>query len=119
MKTIALLSSVFFLFLSCSKSNNSTSYKVKYVVTGDSVNQFKISQGATDEFVKTDFSGTKDTTIYVQAGTDVKLDAKANDHNLVGSIYVNDALAVTGTDLDSNQDNKTEVKLEYVVGAKQ
>jgi hypothetical protein len=118
MKTIALLSSIFFLFLSCKKENN-TSYKVKYVVTGDSVNQFKISQGATDEFVKTGFSGTKDTTVYVQAGTDVKLDTKANNHNLVGSIYVNDLLAVTGTDTDTDGDGKTEVKLDYVVGAKQ
>lgn len=118
MKTIALLSLSIFLLLSCKKDNNTTSYKVKYIVTGDSVNQFKISQGATDEFVKTDFSGTKDTTIYAPIGTDLKLDAKANDHNLVGSIYVNDVLAVTGTDLDSNQDNKTEVKLEYIIAAK-
>jgi hypothetical protein len=118
MKTIALFSLSIFLFLSCKKDNNTSSNKVKYVVTGDSVNQFKISQGATDEFVKTGFSGTKDTTLYVPFGTDLKLDAKANDHNLVGSIYVNDVLAVTGTDLDSNQDNKTEVKLEYVIAAK-
>lgn len=94
-------------------------YKVKYVVTGDSVNQFKITIASTDQFVKATFSGTKDTTVYVQAGTDVKLDSKANDHNLVGSIFVNDVLAVTETDLDSNQDNKTEVKLDYVVGSKQ
>jgi hypothetical protein len=118
MKTIALFSLAIFLFLSCKKDNN-TQYKVKYIVTGDSVNQFKITIGATDQFVKAVFSGTKDTTVFVQAGTDVKLDTKANDHNLVGSIYVNDVLAVTGTDLDSNQDNKTEVKLDYVVGSKQ
>ena len=118
MKIIALLSLAIFLFVSCKKDNN-TQYKVKYVVTGDSVNQFKISQGATDEFVKTDFSGTKDTTVYVQAGTDVKLDSKANNHNLVGSIYVNDVLATTGTDTDTDGDGKTEVKLDYVVGSKQ
>jgi len=118
MKTIALFSSIILLFPACKKDNNTNTYKVKYVVTGDSVNQFKISQGATDEFVKADFSGTKDTTLYVPAGTDLKLDAKANNHNLVGSIYVNDVLAVTGTDLDSNQDNKTEVKLEYAIAVK-
>ena len=115
MKTIALFSLAVFLFLSCKKDNNSTQYKVKYVVTGDSVNQFKISQDATDDFVKSDFSGTKDTTVYVQFGAVLKLDAKANDHNLVGSIYVNDVLKVTGTDLDSNQDNKTEVKIDYTI----
>ena len=118
MKTITLLSSIVVLFLSCKKENN-TGYKVKYVVTGDLVNQFKISEGATDIFVKSEFSGTKDTTVYVQAGTDVKLDTKANNHNLVGSIYVNDVLAVTGTDTDTDGDGKTEVKLDYVVGAKQ
>ena len=118
MKTIALLSSIVILFLSCSKSNNSNSYKVKYVVTGDSVNQFKISQDATDEFVKSDFSGTKDTTLYVPLGTVLKLDAKANDHNLVGSIYVNDVLKATGTDTDIDGDGKTEVKLDYTIAAK-
>ena len=118
MKTIALFSLTIFLFISCKKDNN-TQYKVKYVVTGDSVNQFKITIGATDQFVKAAFSGTKDTTVYVQAGTDVKLDTKATDHNLVGSIYVNDVLAVTGTDLDSAQTGKTEVKLDYVIGSKQ
>ena len=117
MKTFALLSSIVFLFLSCKKDNN-TSYKVKYVVTGDSVNQFKITIGATDEFVKATFSGTKDTTVYVQAGTNVKLDTKANDHNLVGSIYVNDVLAATATDTDTDGDGKTEVKLDYTVGMK-
>jgi hypothetical protein len=38
---------------------------------------------------------------------------------MVGSIYVNDVLAVTGTDTDTDGDGKTEVKLDYVVGAKQ
>ena len=118
MKTIALLSSLVFLFISCKKDNN-TLYKVKYVVTGDSVNQFKITIASTDQFVKATFSGTKDTIVYVQAGTNVKLDTKANNHNLVGSIYVNDVLAVTGIDTDTDGDGKTEVKLDYVVGAKQ
>lgn len=118
MKTIALLSSIVLLFLSCSKSNNSTSYKVKYVVTGDSVNQFKISQDTTDDLVKSPFSGTKDTTVYVQLGAVLKLDAKADDHNLVGTIYVNDILAVTGTDMDVDGDGKTEVKIDYTIAAK-
>jgi len=118
MKTFAFFCSVVFLFMSCSKSNNSNSYKVKYVVTGDSVNQFKITIASTDQFVQSIFSGTKDTTVYVQAGTNVKLDTKANNHNLVGSIYVDDVLAVTGTDADSDGDGKTEVKLDHTVGAK-
>jgi hypothetical protein len=118
MKKALLFSSIILLFISCKKDNN-TLYKVKYVVTGDSVNQFKITISSTDQFVKATFSGTKDTTVYVQAGTDVKLDTKANNHNLVGSIYVNDVLAATGTDLDTDGDGKTEVKLDYVVGSKQ
>ena len=115
MKTIALFSLAILLFLSCKKDNNTTQYKVKYVVTGENVTQFKISQNTTDNFVKTPFSGTKDTTVYVEFGATLKLDTKAENHNLVGSIYVNDVLKATGTDLDSNQDNKTEVKIDYTI----
>jgi hypothetical protein len=115
MKTIALLSSFVFLFISCKKDNNHASYKVKYVVTGDNVTQFKISRGSTDNFVKSPFSGTKDTTVYVEFGTTLKLDTKAENHNLVGSIYVNDELKATGTDLDTDQDGKTDVKIDYTI----
>ena len=118
MKPLALFSSVIFLLISCSKNNDSNSYKVKYVVSGDSVNQFKITVASTDQFVKSGFSGTRDTTVYVQAGTNLKLDTKGNNSNLTGSIYVNDVLAVTGTDTDLDTDLKTEVKLDYTVGSK-
>jgi hypothetical protein len=86
---------------------------VTYTVTGDAVNQFKITAGSTDNLVSTPFSGTKDTTVYLSAGVSVKLDTKADDHNLVGTIYVNDILKATATDTDLDGDGKTEVKIEY------
>ena len=89
------------------------SYKVTYRVTGDNVNQFKITEGSTDHIVVTPFSGTKDSTVYVQSGTMLKLDTKADNHNLVGSIYVNDDLKATGADSDVDGDGKTQVKLDY------
>ena len=113
MKKVALLSSIVLLLFACKKDKNSTTYKVTYVVTGNSVNQFKITEGTTDKFVGAPFSGTKDTTIYIQAGTMVKLDTKADNNNLVGSIFVNDVLKATGTDTDIDGDGKTQVKLEY------
>jgi len=113
MKQIALLSSIVLLLCSCKKDKNSTIYKVTYSVTGDNVNQFKITQGTTDNFVATPFSGTKDTTVYMQSGTMLKLDTKADNNNLVGSIYVNDVLKATATDADVDGDNKTQVKIDY------
>jgi hypothetical protein len=118
LKVAGRLFPIISLFISCGKSSNSsqsTTYKVKYTVTGDSVNQFKISLFANDLFLQTPFSGTRDTTIYVYFGADLKLDAKAIDSNLVGSIYVNDVLKATGTDLDADGDGKTEVKIGYTI----
>jgi hypothetical protein len=116
----ALLFSVVLLFISCSKSSNSshsTTYQVRFIVTGDSVNQFKISLFANDIFLQTPFSGTRDTTINVYYGADLRLDAKGIDSNLAASIYVNDVLKATGTDPDANGDGKTEVKIGYTLSA--
>jgi len=113
MKKVAVLSSLFVLLFSCKKDKNGTVYKVKYSVTGNSVNQFKITEGSSDKFVVTPFSGTKDTTIYILSGTMLKLDTKADNNNLVGSIYVDDVLKATGTDTDIDGDGKTQVKIEY------
>ncbi len=118
LKATALLFPVIMLFISCSKSSNSshsTTYQVKFTVTGDSVNQFKISLFSKDVFLQTPFSGTRDTTINVYYGADLRLDAKGIDSNLAGSIYVNDVLKATGTDLDANGDGKTEVKIGYTI----
>jgi len=113
MKRMAILSSIVFLLFSCKKEKNNSTYKVTYSVTGDAVNQFKITEGTTDNLVSIPFSGTKDTTVYLSAGVDVKLDVKADDHNLIGAIYVNDVLKATATDPDVDGDGKTEVKLDY------
>ena len=113
MKKLVVLTSVVFLLFSCKKDKNNNTYKVRYSVTGDMVNQFKITQGTTDDFVVSPFSGTKDTTIYIQSGTMLKLDTKADNHYLLGSIYVNDVLQATGTDNDLDGDGKTEVKIQY------
>ncbi|HEY0355630.1 MAG TPA: hypothetical protein VGC29_05470 [Flavisolibacter sp.] len=114
MKKIAFFCLAVLSIVACKKEKDET-YKVKYVVTGDAVSQFKFSTGATDNSAETPFNGTQDTTIYVAAGTLVKLDAKANSNNLVGSIYVNDAIVVNGTDNDTDGDGKTNVKLEYLL----
>jgi hypothetical protein len=115
MKQIILSGSIIFLLLSCKKDNNITPYKVKYTVIGNAVNQFKITQGVTDNYVVTPFSGTKDTVLYMQPGTTLKLDTKATDNNLVGTIYVNDVMKATGTDLDTDGDGKTQVKIDYTL----
>jgi hypothetical protein len=120
LKVTAILFYIVLLFISCSKSGNSSyspTYKVKFTVTGDSVNQFKISLFANDVFLQTPISGTRDTTLYAYFGADLRLDAKAIDSNLVGSIYVNDVLKATGTDLDADGDGNTEVKIGYTISS--
>ena len=117
-RATAILFFIILIFTSCTKNGNSsysTTYKVQYTVTGDSVNQFKISLFENDVFLQTPFSGTRDTTLYVYFGADLRLDARAIDSNLVGSIYVNDVLKATGTDLDADGDGKTEVKIGYTI----
>ena len=120
LRAAAILFPMALLFFSCSKSGNSRvsmTYKVQFTVTGDSVNQFKISLFSNDVFLQTPFSGTRDTTIYVYYGADLRLDATAIDSNLVGSIYVNDVLKATGTDPDADGDGKTEVKIGYTISS--
>lgn len=112
MKKIILASFIALSLFACKKSNTEN-LKVKYLVTGNSVNQFKISYGASDKLLSVPFSGTKDTVIYQQRGTSIKLDTKANNNNLLGAIYVNDVLVASQTDTDSDGDGKTQVKLEY------
>lgn len=68
MKKMVIFSSISFLLFACKKEKNGSTFKVTYSVAGDSVNQFKITKGATDNLVSTPFSGTKDTTVYLSAG---------------------------------------------------
>ncbi|MFL5811391.1 MAG: hypothetical protein ACJ749_17845 [Flavisolibacter sp.] len=114
MKKIALLFFAIASLVACKKEKGGT-YKVKFVVTGNDVSQFKFSTDATDRTAETPFSGTQDTTIFVAPGTIIKLDTKANSNNLVATIYVNDVIAVTGTDADTDGDGKTNVKVEYTL----
>jgi hypothetical protein len=115
MKKIALLCLPVIFLIACKKDEKLGSYKVKYVVSGDQVSQFKFTTGSIDHSADVPFNGTQDTTIYVDGGTVIKLDTKANSNNLVGTIYVNDAVAVTGTDPDTDGDGKTNVKIEYTL----
>lgn len=115
MKKIVLLPFILLLLQSC-KKDKITTYKIKYSVTGTAVTQFKISYSSTDKFLATPFTGTKDTTFYQAVGTDLKLDAKADSHNiLTGSISINDVIVSTFTDTDVDGDNKTQVKIDYTI----
>lgn len=113
MKNLMCLLFIIAAFTSCKKSNNQT-YKVKYVVTGSAVNQFKLTVNSNDKVVATPYTGTRDTTIYTTAGVNLKLDTKASGLSpLIGYMYVNDVLVTSITDADSDGDNKTQVKLTY------
>jgi len=117
-----VLSLIGLTLFSCKKKEETTLYKVKFSVTGTSVNQFKFNTeglpGSTS--VATPFTGTKDTTVYVGAAKVLSLDTKADAATscpLVGTIYVNDVQVATQTDTDSDKDGKTQVKFSYTMVA--
>jgi hypothetical protein len=117
---VLLLISGSLLVVSCKKKEEATLYKVKFSVTGTSVNQFKFNaEGlAASTSVATPFTGTKDTTVYVGAAKVLSLDTKATGaagSSLVGKIYVNDVQVATQTDADSDMDGKTQVKFSYTM----
>jgi len=115
MKKFAILFLAAISIVACKKDKDESSNKVRFVVSGTEVTQFKFTSGATDYFTTVPFTGTKDTTIYVNSGTTVKLDAKANSSSLSGLIYVNDSPVASGGDEDLDGDNKTQVKIEYII----
>jgi hypothetical protein len=120
MKKASLILFVAIVVFACKKDDkHEGSYKVKYSVTGASVNQFDITSNTDVHSVYTPFTGTRDTTVYLSAGTVLKLDAKATSHNaLIGSIYVDDTMVATLTDSDADGDSKTQVKIDYTIPVK-
>ena len=115
MKKIAFVALIGLLAVAACKKDKNTTYKVKFSVSGTAVSQFKITQGVTDNFMAIPFTGTRDTTVYLQSVTTLKLDAKGDGPGMEGTIYVNDVPVVTGNDPDIDGDNKTQVKIEYVI----
>ena len=117
MKTIALLTIIAGLFLSCNKETATNTYKVSYTVTGDFVGQVKITQGSTEIFMETPFSGIRDTTYYIDAtpGTVLKLSATADNPTLSGSITVDGALRAMNSDPDLDGDSTTQIQMEYTL----
>ena len=120
MKRIAVFCFVAVVLVACKKEDkHEGAYEVKFSVTGTSVAEFKTTCNLIEHDDVTPFSGTKDTTIYVQAGTALKLDAKASSHEaLSGSIFVNGSQVATLTDADADADSKTQIKLDYTIPIK-
>ena len=114
MKKITFFALISLLSIVACKKDKDTTYKVKYSVSGTAVSQYKMTVGIYDNFVSTPFTGTKDTTIYMQSVSTLKLDAMGDGPSMAGTIYVNDVPIITGNDPDTDGDNKTQVKIEYV-----
>ena len=115
MKKVTFLALIIlFTVVACKKDTNTT-YKIKFAVTGTDVTQFKINDGVTDHFVTAQFSGTKDTTIYLQSISTLKVDAMSDGPSLYATIFVNDIPVITGYDADEDGDSKTQVKPEYTI----
>ncbi len=123
MKRTLLLSFITLAVFACKKKEEITPlYKVKFSITGTSVNQFKFNSDALAASITmaTPFTGTKDTTIYLGPGKVVSLDGKATataGKSLVGRIYINDTEVALQTDADADGDGKTAVHLDYTLTA--
>src|SRR6476661_5587096 len=115
MKAIAIVCLATLTLFACKKEDkHEGQYKVTYSVTGQSVTQFDITNNFDVHIVAVPFNGTRDTTVYLNAGTNVKLDAKANaatQASLSGTIKVDDTVVATLTDSDADADGKTQVKI--------
>lgn len=121
MKKTAIFSFLSISLFACTKEvvKQDGKFKVTFSVTGRSVEQFKTSCNSIINNVNTPFSGTKDTTIYVQGGTVLKLETRAgSQEDLDAYIYVNDVFVATMTDTDPDDDGKTEVQIEYTLPVK-
>ena len=116
MKSIALVSVLFFLF-SCTKENTNTTFKVRYAVSGDVVNEFKITQNGQDIYVTAPYSGSLDTVIYIEsgAGSILKLEASGDCANLSGLIDIDGSLRATSADADIDGDGIAHVSVEYTI----
>jgi hypothetical protein len=114
MKQFIIVGLLMLTTIACKKKDEI--YKVKFSVTGNSVNDFKFNYGNTiNTYNKEPFSGTRDTTIYLGADKAVTLDAKSTGGPLTGRIYVNDDLVLEQTDSDIDKDGKTQVKIDYTI----
>jgi hypothetical protein len=123
MKYLLMLSLACLVFTSCKKNEDPSMYKVKFSVTGTSVNQFKFNTEGlpASTSVAVPFTGTRDTTVYVSLAQTLSLDTKADattSSKLEGKIYVNDVLVASQVDEDTDKDGKTQVKLNYTIVAK-
>ena len=116
MKKISFIALIGLLFVvaACNKETNTT-YKVKFSVVGTEVTEFKISDGVSDNFISIPFTGTKDTTVYLQSVATLKVSAKGDGPSLIGTIFINDMPVMSGYDSDEDGDNKTEVAAEYTI----
>ena len=115
MKKIAFIALIGLLFIvACTKEKNTT-YKIKFSVIGTTVTEFKINDGVSDKFILAPFTESKDTTIYLQSVTTLKLDAKGDGPSLIGTIFINDMPVISGYDSDVDGDNMTQMTATYTI----
>lgn len=115
MKNLLLLSAVLLALSSCGDDKEELQKAVKFSITGNSVTDAKFNYKGTLHTIKTPFDGTRDTTIYANIGESVSLDAKSTGGQLKGLILVEGVLVSELVDTDTDQDGKTQVKLNFTV----
>lgn len=115
MKNLLLLSAVLVMLSSCGDDKEETQRTVKFTLTGSNVTEAKFNYKSTISAVKTPFTGTWDTTVYVNIGETLSLDAKSTGGHLKGQVFVGNTLNAEQIDADTDGDGKTQVKVALTV----
>src|SRR5678815_2942699 len=121
MKNFSLLiaAAIAFTFSACDDNDDDPgSYKIRYVVIGDGVEEIKFNANDINYSVKKNFANGWDTTFIQTAKQKLQLQAKAKSNtsgNLTGLIYLNDVEIAKQVDDAKDTDGKYDVKLEYQI----
>jgi hypothetical protein len=118
MKKVLLLLAIAFVIVSCKKDDDPESYKIRYVVSGEGIEEIKYNMNNVNYSVKKSFANGWDTTFTHTSKQKLQLQAKAknsNNVNLTGVIYLNENEVAKQVDDSKDTENKYEVKIEYQI----
>lgn len=118
MKNILLILTIALVIASCKKDKDPESYKIRYLVIGDGVEEIKYNVNNVSYSAKKPFDNGWDTTFIHTSKQKLQLQAKAKSstsQNLTGIIYLNDAEVAKQVDSAKDSTGKFDVKLEYQI----
>jgi hypothetical protein len=117
-KAFLFIAAALTLSLSSCKDDDPGSYKVRYLVVGDGIEEIKFNANNINYNVKKNFANGWDTTFTHTNKQKLQLQVKAKSNtaaNLEGTIFLNDNIVVRQVDDAKDSAGKFDVKLEYQI----